>query len=415
MKPIHRRIGQIFIDSYAGIQREVWWLSLIMLINRSGSMVFPFMSIYLTHHLEFTNIKAGWILSSFGFGSMCGALIGGWLSDKYGNFKVQFASLVLGGCGWLLLSHVTDYYSLMILVFCQSTISDAFRPANGSSITMFTTPQSRTQSFSLNRMAMNMGYTVGPAIGGIFATISYTWLFYADGFTCILAAFVFLYLFKKYFNIHKETVIDEILDDNVVERISPVKDGLYMCFILCVIVFAGVFFNLLFTLPVYYKEVYNMSEFGLGALMASNGLMVFVMEMTFVYLVGKRAKHEVLILLGVLIVGLSFIMLNWVHSIYWLVLGMIVISIGEIMAMPFMQTFVANRAAKKSLGKYMAWYSFAFSASMIVSPVLGMWTIKEHGFDTLWNACMLLSILTSIGLYLIFRLNNKRNLIMNNE
>lgn len=126
MKPIHRRVGQIFIDSYAGIQREVWWLSLIMLINRSGSMVFPFMSIYLTHHLMYSNIQAGWILSSFGLGSMCGALMGGWLSDKYGNFKVQFASLVLGGCGWLMLSHVTDYYSLMILVFCQSTVSDAF-------------------------------------------------------------------------------------------------------------------------------------------------------------------------------------------------------------------------------------------------------------------------------------------------
>ena len=407
MKPIHRRVGQIFIDSYAGIQREVWWLSLIMLINRSGSMVFPFMSIYLTHHLMYSNIQAGWILSSFGLGSMCGALMGGWLSDKYGNFKVQFASLVLGGCGWLMLSHVTDYYSLMILVFCQSTVSDAFRPANGSSITMFTTPQSRTQSFSLNRMAMNMGYTVGPAIGGVFATISYTWLFYADGVTCILAAFVFLFLFRRYFNIHKKNVVDELLDEQMSDNISPLKDGLFMAFIACVIFFAGVFFQLLFTLPVYYKDVYKMSEFGVGALMASNGLIVFIMEMTFVYLVGKRAKHTSLILMGILTVGLSFIMLNWVHSLYWLIFGMVVISIGEIMAMPFMQTFVANRAAKKSLGKYMAWYSFAYSASMIVSPVLGMWTIKEYGFEVLWEACMVISIFTSVGLFFIFRLNDK--------
>ncbi|HQW71807.1 MAG TPA: MFS transporter, partial [Saprospiraceae bacterium] len=165
--------------------------------------------------------------------------------------------------------------------------------------------------------------------------------------------------------------------------------------------------QLLFTLPVYYKDVYKMSEFGVGALMASNGLIVFIMEMTFVYLVGKRAKHTSLILMGILTVGLSFIMLNWVHSLYWLILGMVVISIGEIMAMPFMQTFVANRAAKKSLGKYMAWYSFAYSASMIVSPVLGMWTIKEYGFEVLWEACMVISIFTSVGLFFIFRLNDK--------
>ena len=100
---------------------------------------------------------------------------------------------------------------------------------------MFTTPQSRTQSFSLNRMAMNMGYTVGPAIGGVFATISYTWLFYADGVTCILAAFVFLFLFRRYFNIHKKNVVDELLDEQMSENISPLKDGLFMAFIVCVI------------------------------------------------------------------------------------------------------------------------------------------------------------------------------------
>ncbi len=415
MKPIHRRIGRIFIDSYAGIQREVWWLSLIMLINRSGSMVFPFMSIYLTHHLNFNNIQAGWILSSFGVGSMIGSLSGGWLSDKYGNFKVQFFSLLLGGIGWLFLAHVTEYYSLLILVLVQSSISDAMRPANASSVTMFTTPQSRTQSFSLNRMAMNMGYTVGPAIGGVFATISYTWLFWADGFTCIIASIVFLFLFRSYFNIHKEEIIQDSTDETIMGGTSPLKDGLFMGFIVCTTLFAGVFFQLLFTLPVYYKEVYMMSEFGLGALMASNGLIVFVLEMIFVYTVGQRVKKEVLILIGVLTVGLSFVMLNWVHGVIWLIFGMVVISFGEIMAMPFMQTFVANRAAKKSLGKYLAWYSFAYSGAMIFSPVIGMWTIKEYGFVTLWNACMLLSILTSIGLYFIFRLNSKRNLIMNNE
>ena len=408
MKPIHRRVGQIFIDSYAGIQREVWWLSLIMLINRSGSMVFPFMSIYLTHHLHFTNIQAGWVLSSFGCGSMVGALIGGWLSDKYGNFKVQFISLVLGGLGWIFLSQITDYYMLMILVFCQSTISDAFRPANGSSITMFTTPQSRTQSFSLNRMAMNMGYTVGPAIGGFFAMISYTWLFWADGFTCILAAFVFLFLFRKYFNVHKRTEVDIVLEENTSGKVSPVKDGLFLAFIFFVILFAGVFFQMLFTLPVYYKEEYGISESGLGGLMATNGLVVFILEMTFVYLVGNRVNKNYLILAGVLTTGVSFIMLNWVHSLLWLVLAMVIISLGEIMAMPFMQTFVANRAPKKSLGKYLAFYSFAYSTSMILSPVAGMWTIKEYGFATLWNSCMVLSVITSIGLYFIFKINTRR-------
>jgi predicted MFS family arabinose efflux permease len=94
---IHNKVKQLYVNAYSGIRSEVWWLSLIMLINRSGAMVFPFMSIYLTHHLHFTEIQAGWILSSYGMGSMVGVLAGGWLADKYGSFKVQFISQILSG------------------------------------------------------------------------------------------------------------------------------------------------------------------------------------------------------------------------------------------------------------------------------------------------------------------------------
>ena len=74
------------------------------------------MSIYLTHHLHFTEIQAGWILSSYGMGSMVGVLAGGWLADKYGSFKVQFISQILSGIGWLLLSQVTMYEQLLTCI-----------------------------------------------------------------------------------------------------------------------------------------------------------------------------------------------------------------------------------------------------------------------------------------------------------
>lgn len=370
-------------------------------------MVFPFMSIYLTHHLHFTGIQAGWVLSSYGCGSMAGALIGGWLSDRYGNFRIQFTSLVLSGIGWLLLAHVTDFHALLVLIFFQSTISDAFRPANGSSITMFTTSANRTQSYSLNRMAMNMGYTVGPAIGGLFATISYTWLFWADGLTCLTAAFVFLILFRQYFNrplSQKETAAAGPDDQG---RDSPLRDGIFLLFILCVILFAGVFFQMLFTLPLYYKDQYGINEAKVGSLMAVNGFVVFFLEMTFVYFVGSRIDNQKLILAGVLATGFSYIILNWVHHPAWLVLSMVIISLGEIMAMPFMQTYVANRAPQRSLGRYLAFYSFAYSTSMILSPLIGMWIIRSFGYATLWNICMIISVIAASALIAVFRIDKK--------
>jgi MFS family permease len=213
-----------------------------MLINRSGAMVFPFMSIYLTHHLHFTEIQAGWILSSYGMGSMVGVLAGGWLADKYGSFIVQFISQILSGIGWLLLSQVTMYEQLIFLVFFQSMISDAFRPTNNSSVTAFTDFHNRTKSFSLNRMAMNMGYTVGPAIGGIFATISYTWLFWGDGMSCIISAFFFIFLFRRHF-FDKDKKSQENNANQLLKQSNPLKDSLFLCFTGCTILFGTLFSN----------------------------------------------------------------------------------------------------------------------------------------------------------------------------
>jgi MFS family permease len=66
--------------------------------------------------------------------------------------------------------------------------------------------------------------------------------------------------------------------------------------------------------------------------------------MTFVYLIGNRINHQKLIVVGIVVTGISFYMLNWIIHPAWLILSMVVISIGEIMTMPFIQTYVANRA-----------------------------------------------------------------------
>lgn len=406
---IHNKVKQLYVNAYSGIRSEVWWLSLIMLINRSGAMVFPFMSIYLTHHLHFTEIQAGWILSSYGMGSMVGVLAGGWLADKYGSFIVQFISQILSGIGWLLLSQVTMYEQLIFLVFFQSMISDAFRPANNSSVTAFTDFHNRTKSFSLNRMAMNMGYTVGPAIGGIFATISYTWLFWGDGMSCIISAFFFIFLFRRHF-FDKDKKSQENNANQLLKQSNPLKDSLFLCFTGCTILFGTLFFQLLFTLPVYYANIYKINEAYIGTLLAINGFFVFFTEMTFVYLIGNRINHQKLIVVGIVVTGISFYMLNWIIHPAWLILSMVVISVGEIMTMPFIQTYVANRAPQGGLGRYLAFYSFAYSVSLIIAPLIGMWTIKTYGFTILWDGAMVIAVITALLFYILFKIDNAKKM-----
>ena len=74
-------IFSLYRNAFAGLSRPAWMLAVVMLINRSGAMVVPFLSVYLTEHLHFSLKQAGLVLSLFGMGSLCGSFLGGYLTD----------------------------------------------------------------------------------------------------------------------------------------------------------------------------------------------------------------------------------------------------------------------------------------------------------------------------------------------
>lgn len=180
-------------------------LAVVMLVNRSGTMVLPFLSIYLTSSLGFSIQHAGYILSGFGIGSVVGSYLGGAFSDRYGHFFVQFFSLIFSGILFFILSGVTEFFHLLFGIIMLSIIAESLRPANASSVSFYAKPENVSRAFSLNRMAINLGFSIGPALGGVLASIAYRWLFIADGTTCILAGIFFFIYFrdKKGYEPHK--------------------------------------------------------------------------------------------------------------------------------------------------------------------------------------------------------------------
>src|SRR5258706_11244487 len=87
--------ASLYKNAFHGLSRNTWFLSLVMLVNRSGTMVIPFMTMYCTQKLHFTLPQAGTVMALFGGGAMVGAYIGGRITDKLGFYAQQFASLLL--------------------------------------------------------------------------------------------------------------------------------------------------------------------------------------------------------------------------------------------------------------------------------------------------------------------------------
>ncbi|MEO5985191.1 MAG: MFS transporter, partial [Ferruginibacter sp.] len=186
----------LYRNAYDGLSRRIWLLSAVMLINRSGTMVLAFMTLYCTH-LGYSIKQAGWVVALYGMGSIIGALLGGRISDRFGFYFTQTGALFFGGLFFLLLGQMKTYNSICICVFFLSMVNESFRPANATAIAHYSTPQNRTQSFSLIRLAINLGWGVGSALGGFLASINYQLLFWVDGITNIAAAGMLLMILPK--------------------------------------------------------------------------------------------------------------------------------------------------------------------------------------------------------------------------
>lgn len=363
-------------------------------------MVLPFLSVYLTRSLGYSVEQTGIILSSYGLGSLAGGYLGGQLTDRYGHFVVQFLSLVISGIFFVFLSFISGYYQLLAGFFMVSMIAESLRPANAASISFYSKPENTARSFSLNRMAINLGFSIGPLAGGLLATISYKMLFFADGITCFMAGIVFYIYFKN----RKGFKVAKKIPGNDIPKVkSAYADKKFLLFIFLTSVFATLFFQLFMTLPIYYREVYDLNEKLIGGLLAVNGITVFTLEMIMVYILSKKLRLHSLIVIGLILMGISFAMLNLGHSIALLIFSMLILSISEIFAMPFMATFVVDRSNERNRGSYMGLYTISFSVALIIAPFLGSRVIAHLGFDILWWGTGIISLITATGFYFVTR------------
>ncbi|HEY1006250.1 MAG TPA: MFS transporter [Sphingobacteriaceae bacterium] len=398
------RTAALYKKAYSGLSRENWYLSLVMLINRSGTMVLPFMTIYCTESLNFTIVQAGYIMALFGAGSIAGAFIGGKITDKIGFYWLQVGALLTGGCFYILLSFLDTFPTLAVGTFILSLCNESFRPANSTAVVQYSTVENRTRSYSLNRLAVNLGWSLGGALGGFLASVDYHLLFWVDGATNILAAVLLLRLLKPM--PPPAAPAREVIREKPAG--SAYRDRVYLLFILVTILYAMCFFQLFSMQPVFFKSEWHLSEQFIGGLMALNGLIIASSEMVIVHRLEGTRPPLIFIGAGVILVGAGYSLVNVLPAAAWVaVAAVIIMTIGEILSLPFMNTYWISRTSDHNRGEYAGLYTMAWSAAQILAPAFGSQMILHFGYTTLWYLIALICLLASAGFYVIYVRNSR--------
>jgi predicted MFS family arabinose efflux permease len=389
------RTVSLYKNSFTGLSPQTWLLSLIMLINRSGTMVVPFMTLYLTNkEMNRTLSEAGFVLALFGLGTIVGAFFGGKFSDKIGFYPVQFITLFCGGILFITLGQIKSYPLICLFTFILSTVNEAFRPANSSAVAYYSRPENRTRSYSLNRLAINFGWAVGSSLGGLLASRNYELLFWVDGFTNLTAAFLLLAFLKKpQLPLRKK---EEAHLESKPE--SAYRDKTYLLFI-CLVTFFGIcFFQLFTTVPKYFRDNLGLSEDYIGLVMAMNGLIIVAIEMVTVYILEQKNKNLAIISFGTFICSFAFFALLLPGNAKWISLLMILlITVGEITSMPFMNSFWVSRSKENNRGQYAALYTMSWGTGQTVGPFACSLLADAAGFPAMFITLGVILLLISFG------------------
>ena len=388
----------LYKNAYTGLNRRMWLLGTVMLINRSGTMVLPFMTLYCKH-IGYTTQQGGWVVGIYGTGSLVGAFLGGKISDRFGFYYTQFSSLFFGGILFITLGQMSSYMSICICTFFLSMVNESFRPANATAIAHYSTAENRTQAFSVVRLAINMGWAVGSALGGFLASINYHLLFWVDGITNITAAILLLWLLPKVTWKQQQHKPKE--NSPTIKATSAYRDKIFLYFIGLQLLFAICFFQLFTTIPLFFKEGLKLNEFWIGIVMAMNGILIALFEMVIVFKLEGKRPYLRLMAYGSVMMAISYFVLNipFVNGLLIAATATILVTFAEMIAMPFMNSYYISRSSSGNRGQYAALYTMAWSAAQVIGSTSGTQLVHIAGFNILWWIIGSICLTTAAGYF----------------
>ena len=367
-----------------------------MLVTIGFSISLPFLALYLHDERNVSMTLVGLLFLVSGLFTAGTNLIGGMFSDRFGRRRLL---IIISGVGVLAYGVLALLIGFDASVWLISGVYIASRGIIGmiqptiSAIIADIAPTNRlTESFALVRVGGNIGFALGPAIGGYLRTfLAYGWLLGIAALACGIVALLIFYNLRESFAGGTERV-------DVRSTLSVANDRRFLTFnIFSLLLFASMA-QLGSTLSVFSVDRLGFTTAQYGLLLTTNGIIVAVTQYPIARLMNRFPRHRGLII-GSILYALGYLSMGWVQNFNWALISVAIITAGEVTFSPISSSVVAESSPPNWRGRYMGFSGLSQTIGFSFAPLFG--GVLLDAFPTeaklLWGIIALVGLMPAFG------------------
>lgn len=375
---LHEKVG--------GLPRTFWIIWSGTLVNRLGTMVEPFIGLYLTQARGFSLAAAGTVMTLYGAGALLSQVVAGWMADVFGRRVTLSGGMVLTASAMVALGASTTLPAIAATMFILGLALDAYRPASQAIIADVVSPEDRPRAYGLLFWAVNLGFSVAMTTAGWLASAGFSWLFWVDAATCLFFGALVWFGVRDTRPAVRERARGGFRD--------VLRDKIMVFFTACTMLYTLVYFQTYATLPLTMSGD-GLSPAGYGTAVAFNGIMVVLVQPLISDRLG-RFNQPVVLACGITVMGVGFALTALPSTTIGYALTVVVWTTGEIITAGTAGAIVATLAPAHLRGRYSGLYGLAWSTGTLLAPAIGM-PLLEIGPHVLWPVMGVIALVAAAG------------------